>query len=209
MNKLNWFRNFCSILVPVVLTACAPPQYSAADLASLQAKEVRGVVTKQSRGSFILKDSGGKEETYRTGQLTQYMPVEYRSQEGDEVRVAFKESLENTGRLKRSVLQLEALEVAPRNKQLANPIDGEVVATGHGSALYPSSFLLKRAGEEDSMPVYVAMQAKIVVDGKETQVVDGFSFSRLVGKQVKVTAERLPIFRGNAYIYVAQRIVAP
>jgi len=206
MKSTPSFRAVSLLLLVFSLAACTPSQYSAADLARLDAKEVKGMVTKQSRGSFILKDRTGEERTYRTGQLTQYIPVDYRSQKGDEVRVVFQKVWERSGHLKLAVLQLAVLKVAEQNKKLPNPITGTLVATGRGSVKYAASILLKMPGKTDALPIYVPWTVKIEAEGQSKGMND-FNLKRIVGKKVQVIADRTPISRGNAYIYVANRIV--
>ena len=77
-----------AIVIVCVLSACAP-KYSNEDLSKLNDKKITGTITKQSLGSFVLKDEEGKEKTYRTGQLTEYMPTDYRSSREDVVEVTF------------------------------------------------------------------------------------------------------------------------
>ncbi len=206
MEGAGRFRVVVLLWLVFALAACAPPQYSAADLARLEAKQISGVVTKQSLGSFVLTEDSGTEMTFRTGQLTQYLPGDYRSLAGDRVRVAYQESWERSGRMKLSVLQLEAVEIAPANRPPTAPLGGEVVAAGRGSALYASSFLLKLPGAEEAVPIYVSAATKIVADGVDTAA-EGFDFGQIVGKKAQVTVERIPVVRGNGYILVARRLV--
>lgn len=216
MRKALVLKGICSLLFVFALVSCAPAQYSAADLARLGAKTVEGVVTKQSRGSFVLKDGSGTEKTYRTGQLTQYIPVDYHSQQGDKVRVVFQESWERSGDMKLAVLQLAAVKVAEQNRQLPNPIEGKVVAAGRGSSRYTASLLLKMPGRQNALPIYVSSKTKFEVHGglKTLEPINGylyaadnFDVNTIVGEKARVTAKRIAILRGNAYIYVAERVV--
>lgn len=206
--RARLIKTLSLILGLALVVGCVPRQYSQEDLASRGAKDVQGVVTKQSRGSFVLKDDFGGEQIYRTGELTQYIPVDYRSLEGDQVRVVFEEVWERSGRLKLAVLQLELVELAEENQPLASPVTGEIVAVDRGSAKFVKSILLKIADMEEALPIYVSPQAIIQLDG-ETRSAEEFAFENLVGRKVSVSAEREPIFRGNAYIYATKHIVAP
>jgi hypothetical protein len=185
------------------LFGCAPVEYSAQDLALRGAKQIEGVVTKQSRGSFVLKDTAGEEKTFRTGELTQYMPPDYRSLDGDTVRVAYAESFQNSGKLKRSVLQLAPIHIPDKNKQLPNPIRGEIVRVGKGSAQHWNSLLVQIPGREDALPIYNPSYASIPIEinGKP-----GPLPAEIVGKHAEVIARRIPILRGNSYLYEAEKI---
>ena len=194
-----------------ILTACAPPHYAPADLAAANAQTVQGQVVKQSLGSFVLADADGAEKIYRTGELTEYIPVGYRSQQGDTVRVAYTEVWESSGRAKLAVMQLEALNVPDANRAPAGPVEGEIVSFGKGSLSYMRSFFLRTAGREDALPVYVhdlntsvdlAEMDKVLTAGG----LDAERWDTMLGKQFSVTMKRMPILRGNGYIYVAESI---
>jgi hypothetical protein len=139
----------------VSLLGCAPAQYSAEELSQRNAQHIEGVITEQSRGSFVLKDTEGEEKIFRTGELTQYMPPVYRSLEGDTVRVTYQEVWENSGKAKRAVLQLAPIVIPDKNKPLPNPIQGEIVGLGKGSSRHSKSLLVKVPGEQDAILIYI------------------------------------------------------
>lgn len=198
-------------LLVVLLAGCAPRRYTPEDLIWLRAKSIEGVVAKQSRGSFVLQEEAGQETTFRTGEMTQYIPEGYRSQQGDKVEVIYQEVQENPARVKLVVLQLKALTVAEQNKELANPIAGEFLGLGRGSMQYYRSFFLKIPQSSDPLHLYLVASTPIEWDGK-TWTADSLpaqTWEDAAGYPIEVTARRLPILRGNAYIYEAVRIVLP
>lgn len=180
------------LLVSLGIVSCGLPQYTAYDLEAKGAKEIQGVVSKEGRGTFLLTDSTGVENKYCTGQMTQYIPPDYRSQEGDTVRVAFSESIERSGKTKRTVLQLESVAIPEKNKALPH-ISGEIVSTGRGSSRHSLSIVLRDIDGNDSFPIYIRAPsaANSMLNYRED----------LVGKEISVDLRRVPIFRGNAYIY--------
>jgi len=178
----------------ILLVSCGHPQYRPEDLAARDGKEIRGVVSKQGRGTFLLAGQDGVENKYCTGEMTQYLPEDYRSQEGDSVRVVFTESWENTGKLKRTVLQLEAVSI-PEKNLARQEIAGEIVAVGRGSARHSRSISVKSPADAEALPIYIPFYTP--VDTMLTANRD------LVGKKVKVNLRRIPIYRGNGYIYEA------
>lgn len=188
----------------VTLVACAPARYTPEELTRLGARESIGEVVKQSRGSFSLHAAGG-ERTFRTGEATEYLPADYRSQAGDRVRVVFREVLERSGRIKYEVLQLEALAIAAGNRQLPNPIVGRIVAIGAGSVGYARQIAVRYRDDAEPLPIYLPSEGLAVLRGEGAEEV--FDWNRLIGSEVAVTAERVPIRRGNALIYVARTIV--
>lgn len=192
------------VLAVALLAACAPAVYTDAQLAARGAKEVSGVVVKQSRGSFVLRTDDGREATYRTGEMTQYLPVEFRSQEADRVRVAYRDVLERSGRTKFEVLQLEALEIAERNRQLPNPIVGPIVLLGPGSMKYSRLIAVRYAEGAEPLSIFIPIDFAATFEGGKQVTID--DWDKLVGREVAVTAERVPILRGNAMHYVAKRL---
>ncbi|MBN1141348.1 MAG: hypothetical protein JXB25_06085 [Deltaproteobacteria bacterium] len=189
-------------LVVLVAFGCGPARYDKEDLANQKVKEVRGVITKQSRGSFVLRDDQEKEITFRTGECTQYIPENYRSQMGDRVRVTFQEVCGRSDPAKKilAVLQLEAVEIPDYNQPLPNPIEGEVLRVRRGSSVHSRSLVLKRPDAEKPLIVYVHNRAEIRIRG-DLEEAATFNLESLVGKKLRVTAKPVPIFRGNAYIY--------
>lgn len=190
------------------LPACAPPHYTAADLATQNARYTEGTVVKQSRGSFILRDNAGAERTFRTGQLTQYIPENYRSLEGDRVKVSYKEIWESSGLAKLAVLQLQSLAVAPQNRPLENPLTGTIVGVGRGSSSHVASLIIRPQNSPSAVQVYLLFNGKVLL-GK-----DSFfgsdpnpSWSRLVGYTAETNVERVPILRGNGYIYQTKAVL--
>lgn len=197
-------KSWLMLLVVVLLSACAPAIYTETQLAERGARNVTGVVVKQSRGSFVLRTDAGTEATYRTGEMTQYLPADFRSQEGDRVRVAYREVLERSGRIKLEVLQLEAVVIAEKNRQLPNPIVGSVVLIGPGSMKYARLISVRYA--EGAEPLSIFIPNEFTAVSREGQEVTISDWNSLVGTEVAVTAQRVPILRGNAMNYVAQRI---
>jgi hypothetical protein len=188
---------FLSVFLSVLLSACAAPHYRPADLANRNAKEVKGVVATQGRAIFMLTEDGGETNKYCTGEMTEYLPSGFRSQEGDQVRVVFVESWEKNGKLKRTVLQLEALGVAPGNEGLTE-ITGELISIGYGSFLYGKRVMVRQEGAQEAMVVYV----------KSSSPVAPLLESRrdLVGRKIKIELQRVPIYRGNGYVYEAAQL---
>ncbi len=193
------------LLITLLLTALfgwAPVVSSAQDLAQRGAKQIEGVVTKQSRGSFILKDAAGEEKTFRIGKRTQYLPADYRSLDGDTVRVGYVESFGNTGKLKRSVLQIAPIAIADKNQPLPNPIRGEIVRYGKASSHYWDSLLVQIPGQEDAIIIYLPNDTiPIEINGKP-----GTLPGKVAGKRAEIVARRIPIKRGNAYLYEAEKV---
>lgn len=184
-------------LVVVSLFGCAPAQYSAEELSQRKAQQIEGVVTEQSRGSFVLKDAAGEEKIFRTGQLTQYIPPDYRSLAGDTVRVTYQEVWEASGKAKRAVLQLAPLSIPDKNKPLSNPVQGKVVSIGKGSSRHSKSFLLKVPDRQDAIPFYIR-SGNIEAESLVTEEV--------IGAAVEIVSRRVPILRGNAYLYEAEKV---
>lgn len=201
------FRSaFYLLLTTFFIYGCAGPRhYTQDDLMRLNAKEVRGVVTKQSLGSFVLTDETGEEKTYRTGQVTQYIPVDYRSQEGDKVRLSIQEVWERSGRLKLTVLQLEALDVPEKNQFISKSFDGKIVSFGRSSISYIKSLLIKQAGEEEATVVYISSKTKVGLSG-ETYTSNQINWDKSLNEEVQVTLKRVPVRRGNGYIFVAEEV---
>jgi hypothetical protein len=195
-------RIWITALFLFTLLGCAPVEYSAQDLAQRGAKQVEGVVTKQSRGSFVLKDTAGEEKIFRTGELTQYMPPDYRSLDGDTVRVTYEESFQDSGKLKRSVLQLAPMHIPDKNKQWPNPIRGEIIRVGKGSVQHSNSLLMQLPGQQDATPIYIPFDKVLIeINGKP-----GALPAEVTGKRAEITARRIPIYRGNGYLYEAEKI---
>ncbi|MBE0596088.1 MAG: hypothetical protein IH614_02320 [Desulfuromonadales bacterium] len=193
------------------LAGCAQPHYTAEDLLWLRAKTVEGVVSTQSRGSFGIKDAAGEETIFRTGELTQYLPENYRSQPGDRVEVAYQEVRENSGRVKLAVLQLKALTIADANMPPTNPLQGTFLDLGRGSMQYYRSFFLQPPAGEEPLQIYLVASTPIEWDG-QTWTADSLphqTWEEAIGYPVQVSVKRLPILRGNAYIYEASRLVLP
>lgn len=188
---------FLSLLVALLLNACAAPHYRPEDLSGRKAREVKGMVARQGRATFMLAEEGGGENKYCTGEMTEYLPAGFRSQDGDRVRVVFVESWENNGKLKRTVLQLEALGLAPGNEGLAE-ITGELLSTGFGSYLYSKRLMVRREGAEEAMVVYVKSSSPVaaLLEARRD----------LVGRQVRIELKREPIYRGNGYVYEAAHL---
>jgi hypothetical protein len=202
MCRQSFITSF-AILTFALLAACIPA-YTPEYLQQIGAKEDSGLVVKQSHGSFVLKTENGTETIFRTGQMTQYLPAKYRSGQGDSVRVAYHDVLERSGRVKHEVLQLEAITIAEQNRQLPNPIVGTVVATGHGSIDYSVRIAVRYRDDAEPLPIYLPISTVSVTrDGQPAAIA---FWSSLVGSQVSVVAERIPIRRGNALIYVAKSI---
>lgn len=197
--------NLAIILLAALLAACAPAAYTPERLSQLGALEINGVVVKQSRGSFALRDDDGNERTFRTGEMTQYLPADYRSQEADRVRVAYQEVLGSSGRFRYVVLQLEALAVAEQNRQLPNPIVGTIVATRAGSISYARLIAVRYAETAEPLPIYLPLDGLVVLVGERPELIS--DWDQQVGRQVSITAERIPILRGNGLIYVAKKVV--
>ena len=181
----------------VSLLGCAPTQYSEEELSQRNAQQIEGVITEQSRGSFVLKDAQGEEKIFRTGELTQYIPPDYRSLADDTVRVTYQEVWENSGKAKRAVLQLAPISIPDQNKALLNPIQGEIVGLGKGSSRHSKSFLVKVPGQQDAMLIYIPF-GNIEVNSMLTE--------DIIGAKVEIVSKRVPILRGNAYIYEAEKV---
>jgi len=191
------------------LLSCAPPHYSAEALAARHAQTSSGVVVKQSRGSFILREATGEEILFRTGELTEYIPPDYRSQQGDDVSVTYEEVRERSGRAKLAVLQLESLQVAAANLPLASPLTGTVVGIGKGSYRHAVSLLVRPQGAETTVQVYIPRNCPVTLD--RGVFFDGTTdpgWSRLTGSTAEIALERVPIYRGNAYLYQATAVTA-
>lgn len=200
-------RKLLLILSALLLGACAA-HYSAADLAARNARFTEGTVVKQSLGSFILKDQAGKEILFHTGQLTQYIPEGYRSLKGDTVKVAYQEVSPSYGRVKRAVLQLQSLHVAAQNLPPSKPLCGKIVAIGRGSANHSVSILIKPADSDLAVPVYLFFNCKITLNSKPffTGTADP-EWRRLQGYSATVKLERIPVLRGNGYIFQTKSVV--
>ena len=205
--RSQWLGTTLGIFALALLAACAPPVYTPERLRQIGALELRGAVSQQSRGSFVLKADDGSETIFRTGEMTQYLPENYRSQQDDVVRVAYHEVLERSGRVKHEVLQLEAIAVAAKNRQLPNPIVGTLVAVGPGGFNFSRQIAVRYSPEAEPVAIYLPGLDLIVLrKGKETSVSD---WKELIGSEVAVTARRIPIVRGNALLYVGEKIVLP
>lgn len=198
---------FLIVFLPI-FSGCVPRQYSPEDLQHLNAKKENGVVIQQSRGSFALITSTGEETTYRTGELTQYIPENYRSQEGDRVQVTYQEIWERSGRIKYAVLQLGAISVPDENKALANPLSGIIVSVNRGSAQYAKTILLKLPNREEALPLYVSPNTDLIIDGNIIPT-ENYNFAGLIDRNARIISSRKPIFRGNAYIYVIDKLEIP
>lgn len=209
--KKNIGVSLATTFLLCILAACAPPHYTSADLATANARTVKGLVSKQSLGSFVLADADGNETIFRTGELTEYIPDGYRSLQGDTVRVTYTEVWESSGRAKLAVMQLEAINVPEANRAPTGPVAGEIVSFGKGSLSYMRSFYLRTAEREDALPVYVH-DLNTSVDLAEMDKVTpagGLATERwddMIGKHFLVKMERMPVLRGNGYIYVAKSI---
>lgn len=184
------------VVLVASLVGCAPAQYSTEELSRRNAQQIEGVVTEQSRGSFVLKDTTGEEKIFRTGELTQYIPPDYRSLAGDTVRVTYQEVWEDSGKVKRAVLQLAPISIPDKNRPLTNPIQGEIVSVGKGSSRHSKSFLLKVPSHQDAIPIYIPF-------GSEAETM---SREDVIGAKVEVISRRVPIIRGNAYLYEAEKV---
>ena len=212
MKRSRICRGWMVVLGLGILVAfgCGPARYDKADLADPKVKEIRGVVIKQSLGSIVLQDDGGMEKTLRTGECTQYIPDDYRSQQGDRVRVAFREVVGRSDVTKKifAVLQLEALEIPDYNQPLPNPIEGVVLRYKYGSASHFRKMFIKLTGSEDEIPIYIHVKAEINDHGKQWEV-NSSGLNKLIGKMVQVDGKRIPIARGNGYIYETYLITVP
>lgn len=207
MGKRKFLILVMSILIlALAMVGCVKRDYSPADLKTLDAKKDRGIVIEQSLGSFILMNDSGKETLYRTGELTQYIPLGYRSQKDDQVRVVYQEIWESSGRVKKAVLQLEALTVPEKNKQLSSPVQGQILGVGRGSMRFSNVLLIKTSGNEEAIPLYVS-RSTTVKSSKKTDLAEKLDLRSYTEKSAEVFFRREPIFRGNAYIYVAEEIV--
>jgi hypothetical protein len=128
--------------------------------------------------------------------LTQYIPLNYRSLAGDTVRVTYQEVWEDSGKVKRAVLQLAPISIPDTNKPLSNPVQGEIVGVGKGSSRHSKSFLLKVPDRQDAIPIYIPF-------GSEAE---SLSREDVVGAKVEISSRRVPIIRGNAYLYEAEKV---
>lgn len=202
-------KYFWVLLMVVLIASCSPANYSAQDLERLQAKSVYGEITTQSRGSFSLTDKSGDKKTYRTGERTQYIPQNYRSQKDDSVRISFREIRESSGRVKLVVLQLESINIPEKNMAPGKPLKGVIVSVERGSTRHAKSFFLKVDSSENAYRVYIptGSKANISVDGKPLDTVNS-RWEELVGKKTEIKVVHAPILRGNGYIYETDEVNA-
>lgn len=215
MTRYNWQLILLFSAMALIVSACSPKQYTETDLKELNAKTVKGVVTKQSRGSFIVKDKAGEEFLLNTGQSTQYIPALYRSQINDEVRVTFHESWRSNGQLLRAVLQLESIYVPEDNLAPSEPLNGTIVAIQKGSTKYETSIILQTKSKEDPYLIYIPKTNNVLkVNGKiisfssshYTNSRKSYPFADLIGGETQVSIKHAPILRGNAYVFEAVEI---
>ena len=136
--------------------------------------------------------------------MPQSPPAEFRSQEGDQVRVAYREVLERSGRTKLEVLRLEAVVIAEKNRQLPNPIVGTVLLIGPGSMKYSRLISVRYAAGMEPLAIFIPNDFTAIFSDDLPVTVD--DWDKLVGSTVAVTARRVPILRGNAMNYVAERL---
>jgi hypothetical protein len=195
---------FAALTVLLLAAGCGPVRYAKEDLSRLGAKEVSGVIVKPSHGSFVLKSDAGVEETYRTQQKTQYIPEDYRSLEGDRVRVAYQEIMERTGRAKLAVLQLEALEIPAKNRPAPSPVTGTVTYADTRNYIHvrPDG----APGTSEPLVLLFRSASSVLEDKTATPPISGVPtlavWERLpVGTRVWVDFVREPILRGNGYYY--------
>ena len=195
---------FAALTGLLLAAGCGPARYTKEDLGRLGAKEVTGVVVKPGQGSFVLKSDAGAEGTYRTQQKTQYMPEDYRSLEGDRVRVAYQEIMERSGRPKLAVLQLEALEIPEKNRPAASPVTGTVTFRDTHGYLH----VRPDGAPEGAEPLILLFRSTSVMEDKAvintmTGILSG---TVAVGTRVRVDFVREPILRGNGYYYKIKTI---
>jgi hypothetical protein len=189
----------------ILAAGCGPARYTREDIKRLGAKEATGVIVKPSHGSFVMKNETGMEETYRTQQKTQYIPDDYRTLEGDRVRVAYQEIMERSGRAKLAVLQLEALDIPAKNRPAESPVAGTVTYTDTRNYIH----VRPDGAPEASEPLILLFRsASSVLEDKTATPPISYGaptvavWERLpVGTRVWVDFVREPILRGNGYYY--------
>lgn len=207
---LNLLLTALFIVTLLNVTACTPPVYSKSDLISQGAVEVTGTIVSQGTKSFILETSNHKKLDFNIGMVTQYLPPDYRSQVGDQVRVAYKSTMSNFGVPKQAVLQLESIQVPDYNQPLKNPILGEVVKYGKGGTSHAICVYLMVENRKEPIKVFIPDFGAEIYIGNSSQEVRSITpqqWNDMVGHQAKVVAER-KILRagGNGYYYDAKEI---
>ena len=201
--------SFLFLYIAILLIACGGSrQYTQEDLEKLNTKKVQGTIVKNARGYFVMKGESGKEDIYRTGRVTQYIPTNYIPLEGDLVKTSIQEVWKYLDRPvvdKRVVYQVEALQLAEKNKPLSNPIKGIIKGFGPESRGYSRSLLID-ISEDSPLIMHVSSWAtKVHVYGKST-LAENIIWSASVDKEVEVIAKREAVRRQSGYIYVAEKI---
>lgn len=202
-------RLVLAVLVLSLGFAGCAPNYSSQDLNRMNAIETIGIVTEQSRGSFVLQQESGEERIFRTSQSTQYVPENFRSQKDDKVKVTFIEIMEHSGKIKSSVMKLEALEVAPQNIPPSEPIVGVILSTARGSSRHVTSILVEENDTENRYNIYVPSMSNVLKrEGNSSYLnVDKYQWYNAKGKKVAVKIKNTPILRGNGYVYEAVELI--
>ncbi len=189
------------------LSGCGPRHYTPQQLNNIGAKTVEGYVSLQSLGGFVLTDQAAQEISFRTGEMTQYIPEGYRSQKNDVVKVTFTETPTNSGEVKRTVLQLESLKVPDENRLPSEFIEGVLVSKYRSSFRYVTSFYLRTESDKDPYVIFISnSESKVIVDGKPVETAY-FNFDKILNKKVQVNLSYRPILRGNAYIILATNLI--
>ena len=113
------------------------------------------------------------------------------------MRVSYVESRKKKGVPKRIVMQLEALEIPERNRALTE-ITGKIIAFNSETFLYSERISIKASPKERPLRVYIRDEslAEYRLDSK----------ARVIYRRVTVKLRRLPMFRGNGYVYKAEDI---
>jgi len=191
-----------------VFTGCnrATLQYDAGEIANFATGKTSGVITKQSRGSFMLKEASGEERRFETMRATSFVPAQYRTQEGDKVEVVYQELWKDTSGPGFRVMQVKSIEAAPDNEIFKNPLKGEIVSMAGGSAQYVTSVILKLSDKNVGVQVY--LPRSMISFGKDKKRIfpNEIAWDLAVGKKAKIQAHKAPMNIGNSYVYVVDEI---
>jgi len=145
---------------------------------------IEGVILHNSPGSFILRSDNGQEAKYNTGRETRFVPADFRSRNGDQVKVTYymKDLRDQTVA---AVSELELVAANTGRREPGNPASGTVVEIGKK---------------------FYQIFVPVINDTVRFDTARGLSYTPSdwkpsAGQKVKVSYNLVPARWGNYYVY--------